>query len=236
MKTLPPPGTFAEGQRYIYGLLASAGGMFCGACAGSMVALLMWGGWSAGRRAYDHHHFRLVARRVHRCDGRRDHRPARRRAGRALQGRRQPRRRFDRGGQRNDVPAASQRTGHRRHRRVALPRRAARHPERRHAPLEEESARFERLYRAEQAAFAGRSPTTAPPPKRLAPPTAPMRNGSPPSSAPSTKGAKMILKLAWPLLALSLGACASKPEAPQPIPVLARSSASARPTRCHRKR
>jgi hypothetical protein len=47
MKPLPPPGTFAEGQRYIYGLLAAAGGMFCGACAIAMVALLMWGGWSA---------------------------------------------------------------------------------------------------------------------------------------------------------------------------------------------
>ena len=46
MRTLPPPGTFAEGQRYIYGLLASAAGMFCGACAGVMVALLVWGGWS----------------------------------------------------------------------------------------------------------------------------------------------------------------------------------------------
>jgi hypothetical protein len=46
MSKLPPPGTFAEGQRYIYGLLASAAGMFSGACAGFMVALLMWGGWS----------------------------------------------------------------------------------------------------------------------------------------------------------------------------------------------
>jgi hypothetical protein len=45
--TIPRPGTFAEGQRYIYGLLASAAGMFCGAAAGFMVALLMWGGWSA---------------------------------------------------------------------------------------------------------------------------------------------------------------------------------------------
>lgn len=42
----PPPGTFAEGQRYIYGLFASAAGMFCGAAAGLMIALLMWGGWS----------------------------------------------------------------------------------------------------------------------------------------------------------------------------------------------
>jgi hypothetical protein len=43
---LPQPVTFAEGQRYIYGLLASAAGMFCGAASGLMVALLMWGGWS----------------------------------------------------------------------------------------------------------------------------------------------------------------------------------------------
>ena len=47
MRSLPPPTTFAEGQRTIYGLLASAGGMFCGAAAGFLVALLMWGGWSA---------------------------------------------------------------------------------------------------------------------------------------------------------------------------------------------
>ena len=46
MKPLPPPGTFAEGQRYIYGLLAASAGMFCGACALTMIALLMWGGWS----------------------------------------------------------------------------------------------------------------------------------------------------------------------------------------------
>jgi hypothetical protein len=47
MKPLPPPATFAEGQRYVYGLLASAAGMFCGADAVVMVALLMWGRWSA---------------------------------------------------------------------------------------------------------------------------------------------------------------------------------------------
>ena len=47
MRPLPPPGTFAEGQRYVYGLLAAAAGMFCGAAAVGMVALLMWGGWSA---------------------------------------------------------------------------------------------------------------------------------------------------------------------------------------------
>ena len=46
MRELPPPLTFAEGQRYVFGLLASAAGMFCGAAAMMMVALLMWGGWS----------------------------------------------------------------------------------------------------------------------------------------------------------------------------------------------
>ena len=45
MNRLPQPVTFAEGQRLIYGLLAAAGGVFCGACAVAMVALLMWGGW-----------------------------------------------------------------------------------------------------------------------------------------------------------------------------------------------
>jgi hypothetical protein len=47
MKPLPQPGTFAEGQRLVYGLLAATAGMFCGACAVAMIALLMWGGWSA---------------------------------------------------------------------------------------------------------------------------------------------------------------------------------------------
>jgi len=51
MKPLPPPGTFAEGQRYIYGLLAAAAGMFCGACAVAMIALLMVGRLVARRRA-----------------------------------------------------------------------------------------------------------------------------------------------------------------------------------------
>ena len=46
MTRLPPPQTFAEGQRYVYGLLASAAGIFCGLCAVAMIVLLMWGGWS----------------------------------------------------------------------------------------------------------------------------------------------------------------------------------------------
>jgi len=44
--SLPSPGTFAEGQRLVYGLLAAAGGMFCGGMAVAMIGLLMWGGWS----------------------------------------------------------------------------------------------------------------------------------------------------------------------------------------------
>jgi hypothetical protein len=44
---LPPPITFAEGQRQIYGWLAAAAGTFCGLAALVMVGLLMWGGWSA---------------------------------------------------------------------------------------------------------------------------------------------------------------------------------------------
>ena len=47
MNSLPPPGTFAEGQRLVYGLLAAGGGMWCGCCSVAMIALLMWGGWSA---------------------------------------------------------------------------------------------------------------------------------------------------------------------------------------------
>jgi hypothetical protein len=46
MRPLPAPGTFAEGQRLVYGLLAAAAGMFAGICAVAMIALLMWGGWS----------------------------------------------------------------------------------------------------------------------------------------------------------------------------------------------
>ncbi|MFP5329683.1 MAG: hypothetical protein ACLGHC_06045 [Alphaproteobacteria bacterium] len=43
---LPRPQTFAEGQRLIYGWLASAAGIFCGIMAVATIALLMWGGWS----------------------------------------------------------------------------------------------------------------------------------------------------------------------------------------------
>lgn len=45
--TLPAAVSFAEGQRALYGVLAAAAGMFCGAMAIAMVSLLMWGGWPA---------------------------------------------------------------------------------------------------------------------------------------------------------------------------------------------
>lgn len=41
----PPPTTFSEGQRLIYGILASLAGMFCGVMAITMICLLMWGHW-----------------------------------------------------------------------------------------------------------------------------------------------------------------------------------------------
>lgn len=44
--SLPPPTTFAEGQRKLFGLLAAGAGMFCGAMAIAMICLLMWGNWS----------------------------------------------------------------------------------------------------------------------------------------------------------------------------------------------
>lgn len=47
MIAAPPPASFAEGQRLIYGWLAAAAGMFCGTCSVLLVCLLMWGGWSA---------------------------------------------------------------------------------------------------------------------------------------------------------------------------------------------
>jgi hypothetical protein len=43
---LPPPSSFAEGQRELYGVLASLAGMFCGACAIGMICLLYFGHWS----------------------------------------------------------------------------------------------------------------------------------------------------------------------------------------------
>lgn len=47
MIDLPPPTTFAEGQRKLFGILAAGAGMFCGLMAIGMIALLMWGNWSS---------------------------------------------------------------------------------------------------------------------------------------------------------------------------------------------
>jgi hypothetical protein len=47
LPALPPPTSFAEGQRMIFGCLVALSGMFCGACAVAMICLLMWGGFSA---------------------------------------------------------------------------------------------------------------------------------------------------------------------------------------------
>lgn len=46
MLPIPPPLTFAEGQRLIYGLLAAAAGISCGIVAIALIIMLMWGGWS----------------------------------------------------------------------------------------------------------------------------------------------------------------------------------------------
>ena len=46
MTSLPPPRSFAEGQRLVYGLLAATAGIFCGLAANGIIVLLMWGGWS----------------------------------------------------------------------------------------------------------------------------------------------------------------------------------------------
>ena len=45
MSPLPPPTSFAEGQRLVYGWLVAAAGMFCGATALGILAVLVWGGW-----------------------------------------------------------------------------------------------------------------------------------------------------------------------------------------------
>jgi hypothetical protein len=45
LDNLPRATSFAEGQRLVYGCLVAGAGMFCGAAAIGMIALLMWGGW-----------------------------------------------------------------------------------------------------------------------------------------------------------------------------------------------
>lgn len=47
MNGFPPPSTFAEGQRLVYGWLVAAAGMFCGAVACGLIAIFVWGKWPA---------------------------------------------------------------------------------------------------------------------------------------------------------------------------------------------
>lgn len=50
---LPPPGTFAEGQRALALWLMSAAGVFAGIMIVGILAVLIWGGWPA-------HLYRLI--------------------------------------------------------------------------------------------------------------------------------------------------------------------------------
>lgn len=49
MKGLPPPQTFAEGWRSIYGWAIIGSGLFCGLMAMAMVVIFVWGGWPEAR-------------------------------------------------------------------------------------------------------------------------------------------------------------------------------------------
>jgi hypothetical protein len=84
-----------------------------------------------------------------------------------------------------------------------------------------QSAHFEQLYAQQQAALATTVANYLAATAQAAPPIRPMRSASPPSSAPSMKGHRMIMKRALPPLVLLLSACAAKPQAPQPIAAVA---------------
>lgn len=47
----PPPTTFAEGQRRIFGALMALSGVFYGFCAAALVYVLVFGPWTAGTEA-----------------------------------------------------------------------------------------------------------------------------------------------------------------------------------------
>ena len=51
MFNLPPPQTFSEGQRAIFGILMAAGGVFCGIGFAGVILLLWLGGWSQASEA-----------------------------------------------------------------------------------------------------------------------------------------------------------------------------------------
>jgi hypothetical protein len=45
--TLPPPSTFEQGQRKLYGILMSVAGVCYGLAALAAVAAILWGAWPA---------------------------------------------------------------------------------------------------------------------------------------------------------------------------------------------
>lgn len=46
---LPPPTTFTEGQRALFGCLVAASGMFFGGFAAFLVSIFVWGNWPTDR-------------------------------------------------------------------------------------------------------------------------------------------------------------------------------------------
>ncbi len=47
--SLPPPTSFTEGQRQLYGWMMIGAGLACGAFAIAMVIIFVWGGWPETR-------------------------------------------------------------------------------------------------------------------------------------------------------------------------------------------
>lgn len=45
----PPPTSFSEGQRQLYGWMMIGAGIACGAMAVAMVIIFVWGGWPESR-------------------------------------------------------------------------------------------------------------------------------------------------------------------------------------------
>lgn len=48
---LPPPSSFAEGQRALYGWLIASAGVFCGLAFAGLIILLWRGGWTQATEA-----------------------------------------------------------------------------------------------------------------------------------------------------------------------------------------
>ena len=202
-----------------------------------MVALLMWGGWSPAEEHTHRHHLRLVARRVHRRDGRGDRRPARRRAGRPLQDRRRAatalRSRRTRG--RNDLCACSTSRASPGSPSASRSRSCSSSRKAKPATGASRAASFEQLYRGEQAAFAGTVANYRAAADRRAPPTGPMPQRVAAAQADiNERTDPMNSKHALLLLALLLSACAPGAEAAAD-PGDRGAAPAARPIRCRRQ-